>query len=70
MEAASESKRGHFAKVSMGRDMEIAFPGLCFLTSATSLKFDTDGYTTSFQPTVGPASGLEHVLVLIQSIAF
>jgi hypothetical protein len=44
--------------------MELAFPGLCFLTSSIPLKFDTDGCTTSFQPATGAASGLEHVLVL------
>ncbi|MCK4467350.1 MAG: hypothetical protein KAU60_03250 [Desulfobacterales bacterium] len=44
--------------------MELAFPGLCFLTSLIPLKFNTDGYTTSFQPAAGSASGSEHVLVL------
>lgn len=44
--------------------MELAFPGLCFLTSSIPLKFNTDGYTTSFQPAAGEASGPEHVLVL------
>ena len=44
--------------------MELAFPGLSFLTSSIPLKFDTDGYTTSFQPAVGEAFSLEHVLVL------
>lgn len=44
--------------------MELAFPGLCFLTSSIPLNFNTDGYTTSFQPAAGPASGPEHVLVL------
>ncbi|MHC5077020.1 MAG: glycosyltransferase family 9 protein [Planctomycetota bacterium] len=44
--------------------MELTFPGLCFLTSSIPLKFDTDGYTTSFQPAAGSASDLEHVLVL------
>jgi len=44
--------------------MELAFPGLCFMTSSTPLKFDTDGCITSYQPTVGEASGLEDVVVL------
>ncbi|MBL6971606.1 MAG: hypothetical protein ISR63_05715, partial [Desulfobacterales bacterium] len=44
--------------------MELAFPGLIFLTSSIPLKFDTDGYTTFFQPAAGEASSLEHVLVL------
>ena len=44
--------------------MKLTFPGLSFLTSSVPLKFDTDGCTTSFQPAAGPASGLEHVLVL------
>ncbi len=44
--------------------MELAFPGLYFLTSSIPLKFNTDGYTTSFQPAAGPASGSDHVLVL------
>ncbi|MBW1895110.1 MAG: hypothetical protein JRI91_15675, partial [Deltaproteobacteria bacterium] len=44
--------------------MELALPGLSFLTSSIPLKFDTDGCTTSFQPATGSASGTEHVLVL------
>ena len=34
------------------------------MTSSTPLKFDTDGCITSYQPTVGEASGLEDVVVL------
>ena len=44
--------------------MELSFPELSFLTSSIPLKFNTDGYTTSFQPAAGRASGPEHVLVL------
>jgi ADP-heptose:LPS heptosyltransferase len=44
--------------------MELTFPGLSFLTSSIPLKFDTDGCTTSYQPMVGEASGLEDAVVL------
>ncbi|MFZ5994602.1 MAG: glycosyltransferase family 9 protein [Thermodesulfobacteriota bacterium] len=39
-------------------------PGVCFLTSSVPLEFDTDGCTTSIQPSAHHDFDPEHVLVL------
>ncbi|HUT43968.1 MAG TPA: glycosyltransferase family 9 protein [Desulfobacterales bacterium] len=44
--------------------MELAFPGLCFLTSSVPLKFNTDGHSTLFEPSVLNDFDPEHILVL------
>ena len=44
--------------------MELAFPGLCFLTSSVPLNFETDGHSTLFEPSVLNNFDPEHILVL------
>jgi len=44
--------------------MKFSIPGLCFLTSSVLLKFDTDGYTTSFHPTTCHYFDPEKILIL------
>jgi len=44
--------------------MKFSIPDLCFLTSSVPLKFDTDGYTTSFHPSTGHYFDFEKILVL------
>jgi len=46
------------------RSMRLSIPGLCFLTSSIQLKFDTDGYTTLFEPTTGHYFDPGKILVL------
>ncbi|MFH1148481.1 MAG: glycosyltransferase family 9 protein [Pseudomonadota bacterium] len=53
--------------------MELTIPGICYLRTSVPLAFDTDGYTTSVQPSPGRNFSPEHTLVLtdihVQSFA-
>jgi len=44
--------------------MKLTIPGLCFLSSTVPLRFDTDGYVTLFEPTIGHYFDPDNILIL------
>ena len=44
--------------------MDLTIPGICFLTASIPVNFNTDGYTTRFEPPHSRRVDADHILVL------